>query len=381
MEGESVMANPYRPGAGTAPVYFAGRSHELCEAERALQEVRAGAARSILYYGLRGAGKTVLLNMLENMAERMELPSEYIEADEKEAGFRTQLVQAVYRLLHRLDLRQSSPVIQRGFAVWKAFADAQHKAEPGRETPGSDMTGLLLALGQAAQAAECGAVLFVDEIQYCGAEDLEALMTALHRVNQKGYPLLLIAVGLPKIVAMAGELRAYAERLFAFIEVGALKDAEARLALLEPARSLGVTYTDGAVEEILLVAQGYPYFLQEYGKWVWDLREGQPVISKRIVERAYRSFEQSLDEAFFAVRHERATPREVDFMEAMAKCRFLPCTTKEVAAAMGKSVQGISPLRADLIAKGFIYAATRGRVGFSVPQFDRYLQRIRSKQN
>ena len=180
---------------------------------------------------------------------------------------------------------------------------------------------------------------------------------------------------MPKIAKIAGDIKSYAERLFNFVSVDSLKPMAARLALVEPAKRVGVIFTDEAIDEILKVTEGYPYFLQEYGKQVWNFIKNKK-IDITAVRAAYPVFEKSLDDSFFKVRYDRATPREKEFMLAMVECGDLPCTIAEVAGKMNAKVQKISPLRAQLIYKGFIYATSYGEVDFTVPQFNRYLKRI-----
>lgn len=386
-----MLPNPYRPGAGMAPAYLAGRENTIEAAQKILTALQAGyAARSVVYYGLRGVGKTVLLNHIETMAEERDIPSEYMEIAEREDTLQKQVALHVYKLIYKLSWKKKWEAhAKRALSILKAFSlkysqdalsmEIKMDAAFGIADTGNlsnDMTELFLALGSVAQKEDKGAILFIDEIQYMKENEFEALMEALHRVNQKGYPLAIFAAGLPKIAKIAGDVKSYAERLFDFVEIGSLSAEAAALALIEPARKFSVHYDEDAVQEILTVTQGYPYFLQEYGKWVWDEpREGNNIVGKT-VRAAYPKFEQSLDRAFFKVRHDRATPREIEFMTAMVKCGSLPCTIKDIAVHMEQSLQTISPLRAQLIHKGFIYAANRGMVDFTVPQFDQYLQRI-----
>ncbi len=387
-----MQPNPYRPGAGRAPSYLAGRELTIQNAEKILSAIQAGySTRSVIYYGLRGVGKTVLLNRIEDVAEQMDILSEYMEIAERDGEFQQQISLRIYKLLQQLSFGDKlQGYWNKAVSILKAFSlhytkegDISLEVNPdaghGISDTGNfanDLTELLLALGKVAHQKNQGVLLFIDEIQYMKDNELEALMEALHRINQKGYPLTIIAAGLPKIAKIAGDVKSYAERLFTFVEIGSLTDDEAALALTKPAEKFGVTYTDEAIRSILDVTEGYPYFLQEYGEKVWEEKGEASEITESIAGRAYEKFERDLDEAFFKVRHDRATPRELEFMTAMVKCKTLPCTTKEIAQAMGEeSLQRISPLRAQLIHKGFIYAASRGMVDFTVPQFDKFLKR------
>lgn len=384
-----MLPNPYRPGAGMSPAYLAGRDNTINEAQNILQAINYGySARSVVYYGLRGVGKTVLLNYIENLADEMDLPSEYMEIAERDRSFQYQMALHIYKLINRLSLLKNiESHIKKALSILKAFTikygcdDISIEVNPanGISDTGNlanDMTELFLALGVIAQKQNKGVVLFIDEIQYIKDDEFEALMEAIHRTNQKNYPIVIFSAGLPKIAKIAGDVKSYAERLFDFIEIDSLNNEEAKLALIEPAKRFQINYTDEAVNKIIEITQGYPYFLQEYGKWVWECKKEESIIDIKIVNKAYDKFEQSLDKAFFKVRHDRATAREIEFMTAMVACEKLPCSTKEIANIMGKSIQAISPLRAQLIHKGFIYAAKRGEVDFTVPQFDKYLKRV-----
>ncbi|WP_317405430.1 AAA family ATPase [Megamonas funiformis] len=384
-----MLPNPYRPGAGMSPAYLAGRDNTINEAQNILQAINYGySSRSVVYYGLRGVGKTVLLNYIENLADEMDLPSEYMEIAERDRSFQYQMALYIYKLINRLSLLKNiESHIKKALSILKAFTikygcdDISIEVNPanGISDTGNlanDMTELFLALGVIAQKQNKGVVLFIDEIQYIKDSEFEALMEAIHRTNQKNYPIVIFSAGLPKIAKVAGDVKSYAERLFDFIEIDSLNNEEAKLALIEPAKRFQINYTDDAVNKIIEITQGYPYFLQEYGKWVWECKKEESIIDIKIVNKAYDKFEQSLDKAFFKVRHDRATAREIEFMTAMVACEKLPSSTKEIANIMGESIQAISPLRAQLIHKGFIYAAKRGEVDFTVPQFDKYLKRV-----
>ena len=239
----------------------------------------------------------------------------------------------------------------------------------------NDLMELLVSMGMLAKNSESAVCLFIDEIQYLKEDEFEALITALHRANQKGLPVTLIAAGLPKVTKIAGDIKSYAERLFSFISIGSLEAEAAKLALVEPAKQMGISYSEDAISEILRVTEGYPYFLQEYGKQVWKFIQNND-INLESVKLAYPAFEKSLDDSFFKVRYDRATPKEKEFMFAMVECGELPCTIAQIAAKMNTSVQSISPVRGQLIYKGFIYAPRYSEVDFTVPQFNRYIKRV-----
>jgi len=391
-----MLLNPYTPGAGVPPKYLAGRDATILEAEEALFYVENGDfARSIVYYGLRGVGKTVLLNKIEDMADDKNIRYEHLEITER-GSFKSNISLHVLKLIQQMSVKEKTKgYFSKALSVLKAFSlryspdgefslsmDSEVTSATGISDTGNfenDLTELFVSLGTLAQKQECGVALFIDEIQYMKDDEFEALIAAIHRVNQKALPLIIFAAGLPKIAKIAGDIKSYAERLFKFVSIGSLDPDAGKLALEEPAKKWGVSYSDDAIEKILRVTECYPYFLQEYGNQVWaKVSEDKLLIDSTMVDEVYPNFEKSLDESFFKVRHDRATPRELDFMIAMVKCGSLPCSTKAIAEQMQCEMSTISPLRAQLIHKGFIYSANRGEVNFTVPQFDKYLKRIHS---
>ena len=387
-----MCVNPYMAGAGRTPAYLAGREQIIANAAQSFETLKAGfPERSVIYYGLRGVGKTVLLNALEDLAEEMDIPSSYMEVSEVEGSFHKAIAITSYKLLHEISKSEKAKsYVKKAFGILKAFSlkytmgdiDFEIDLDPlkGFADTGNiqnDVKELLLAIGMAAKKEEQGAVIFLDEIQYLQDDDFSALIEAFHRINQKGCPIALYGAGLPKITKIAGDIKSYAERLFSFIEIGSLPTEEAKKALTEPAKRFGITYQEEVLNKIVELTDGYPYFLQEYGNCIWKIKAGQKVITPALFEKAYELIVETLDESFFKVRFDRATAKEAEFMFAMAECRELPCATKEVADFMGESQQSISPIRATLIHKGFIYAPQRGSIDFTVPQFDDYLRRIK----
>jgi hypothetical protein len=238
-----------------------------------------------------------------------------------------------------------------------------------------DLTDLLVALGEAARERETGVAFLIDEVQFLRSDEFEALIAALHRTVQQQLPITLVGAGLPQLPRLAGEAKSYAERLFKFPRIGRLSAPEAEAALAEPADELGVAFEPGAIDVIVNYTEGYPYFLQEYGKIVWDLApEGQP-ISERVAVEAQRVVELKLDDSFFRVRAERTTDLELRYLRAMAELGSEEQAAGEIAAVLGRSSEQLGPTRARLIDKGLIYTTGRGRGAFTVPQFDRYLRR------
>lgn len=392
----NLKVNPYTPGAGMVPRYLAGREDILEDAKDTLAYIANGyATRSVVYYGLRGVGKTVLLTEIENIAAENKIYYEHIEAMEN-GSFMSSISLYVNKVLRKMSIvEKAKQYIDTAFSVAAAFQVFYNKE--GEASVGvnpemvkgvgvadtgnlqNDLTELLVHLGRVGQKIGMGAALFIDEVQYLKDDEFEALMAAIHRCNQLGLPLVVFAAGLPKIAKIAGDIKSYAERLFRFVPIDKLEAEDAKLALTEPAERFNVKYDDEAMQEILKQTECYPYFLQEYGQQVWKhIDENSRRISHEGTLKAYPNFINALDEGFFKVRHDRASEKELEFMKAMVKCGELPCQTNQVASIMKSSYNQIAPIRAQLIHKGFIYATSRGEISFTVPQFDKYLKRIYS---
>ena len=390
----TLRINPYTPGAGMVPRYLAGREALLEEAQDTLAYIANGyATRSIVYYGLRGVGKTVLLTEIENIALENNIYYEHIEAMEN-GSFMSSISLYVSKILRKMSVKEKAKqYIDLAKSVAMSFQFFYNKE--GETSIGinpemlkaagiadtgdlqNDLTELLVHLGKVGQKINTGAVIFIDEVQYLKDAEFEALMAAIHRCNQLGLPLALIAAGLPKIAKIAGDIKSYAERLFKFIPVDKLQEDDAKLALTRPASRLGVQYTAEALTEILQQTDCYPYFLQEYGQQAWKyVDKATKTLSYEAACAAHNDFINALDEGFFKVRHDRASEKELEFMRAMVQCEELPYQTKQVAQIMHSSYNRIAPIRAQLIHKGFIYASSRGEISFTVPQFDKYLKRI-----
>lgn len=237
-----------------------------------------------------------------------------------------------------------------------------------------DFTDILVVLGKYAQAAGASILIGIDELQYAGKEELEALACALHRVTQLGLPVMFCCAGLPKLLKMLGEAKTYSERQFNFVKVDSLPRDKAVEAIVRPAQKLGVRYSDEAVDAIISYTEGYPYFIQELCSTIWTSSDSKCISLETVLECTSLT-DIRLDEGFFSVRYDRCTPRQKEFLIAMVRCGELPCTLANVAHYMGRDVSSIGPLRAQLISRGLIYSAARGEVDFTVPQFDRYLRR------
>lgn len=383
--------NPYTPGAGAMPKYLAGRDDIL---EAASLQIKALAAnyqnRSIVLYGLRGVGKTVLLNSIESIAEGEGVLVRHIEVEEKK-GLISPLASACCSLsssLNKIELVKSKLDQMRNlFTSLTLSVDAGDGSlsfgfnedilgtslASSRNLSG-DFTDILVVLGKYAQAAGASILIGIDELQYAGKEELEALACALHRVTQLGLPVMFCCAGLPKLLKMLGEAKTYSERQFNFVKVDSLPRDKAVEAIVRPAQKLGVRYSDEAVDAIISYTEGYPYFIQELCSTIWTSSDSKCISLETVLECTSLT-DIRLDEGFFSVRYDRCTPRQKEFLIAMVRCGELPCTLANVAHYMGRDVSSIGPLRAQLISRGLIYSAARGEVDFTVPQFDRYLRR------
>jgi hypothetical protein len=385
------VTNPYAPGAGTPPPELAGRDELLEAVSIATQRIRAGRpAKSVLMIGLRGVGKTVLLDRMREEAEQAGLHTLRIEAPEGRslpAILAPQLRQALLRLSRSEQARELGRRALRalaGFATALKFKYADIEVgidlepEPGLADNGDlehDLQALLEAAGRAAQAAGTALVMFVDELQYVEEEQLASLITALHRCAQQQVPVMLVGAGLPQLPGQMGRAKSYAERLFDFPFVGPLDAAATREALELPAASLGVFYEPAAVQRIVEATQGYPYFLQEWGKHTWNVAEASP-ISAETVDKASREVTAALDESFFRVRFDRLTPAQKRYLRAMAELGPGPHRSGDIAAVLGRKVTALGPTRNQLIAKGMVWSPSHGDTAFTVPMFDAFMKRI-----
>lgn len=385
------FGSPYTPGAGAMPPYLAGRDELIENADKYLTAMVKGYPQQpIIYYGLRGVGKTVLLNAVEEKADDLDILYDHIEIAEKKS-FIKQITNSSKKIIHRMSAVESAKdFAKKALGILQAFSISYNPEEQtfsagltepsGYVATGSltdDLTDMFVTMGRTAVKADCVICFFIDEIQYMRDGEMEALVNALHRVNQLRLPITIFGAGLPKVLRILGEVKSYAERLFKFIPVAELTPEAAKIAIIKPAEDLGVMYESDAVEEILKWTKGYPYFIQELCNTIWEYTDKE-VIEKSDIERLIPTFLSHLDESFFKVRYERCTKKEHNFLFAMAKCGKLPCTISNVAHFMNKDkqVNSISPLRAQLISKGIIYSTGHGEIDFTVPLFSEYLKRI-----
>lgn len=385
------VTNPFAPGAGTPPPELAGRD-DLREMVRvAIERVRRGLpTKSILMVGLRGVGKTVLLDRMRDDAEAAGIHTVRIEAPEGRslpALLAPQLRQALLRLSRNV---QAKALAQRALRALSGFAKAlkikyqdievgvDFDPEPGLADNGDlehDLQALLEVVGAAAQKAGTALVLFIDELQYVQEDQLAALITALHRTAQRRLPVVLVGAGLPQLRGRMGHAKSYAERLFDFPEIGALDEPAAKIAIRKPAEAQGVEIKEDALVRIVKKTHGYPYFLQEWGKHAWDAAVASP-ISLRDVGLASTAAVAALDESFFRVRFDRLTPVEKKYLRAMAELGPGPHRSGDVAERLDRKVTSLGPTRNQLIAKGMVWSPSHGDTAFTVPLFDEFMRRI-----
>ena len=382
-------ANPYTPGAGAMPAYLAGRDDIINNASKSLIALNKGyPQQSVIYYGLRGVGKTVLLNKIEESAEEFGILYEHIEIAEK-GSFVRQISNSSKKMIHHMSITESAKeVAKKALGILKAFnvswnpEDNTFSAGLSEPSPyistgvlTDDLTEMFVSMGRTASKAGMALCFFIDEIQYMKESEMEALINALHRVNQLRLPIMMFGAGLPKILKIMGEVKSYSERLFKYYQIDRLSADDAEAAIINPAKEFNVVYDSAAIYKIIQLTKGYPYFIQELCSTVWEYSETE-IIQLSDVERFVATFLSQLDESFFKVRYERCTKTEHDFLFAMVKCGELPCAISNVAKILRKKVSTISPLRAQLISKGIIHSTGHAEIDFTVPLFDEYLRRI-----
>ena len=385
------VRNPFAPGAGSPPPALAGRDDIVSDADVALQRILLGKHdKSQMLLGLRGTGKTVLLNHIEELAESRGHLASFIEAPE-EKRLADLLYPRIHRVLRSLSMIEGAKnATHVALRALRAFAgafkismgDFSISVDPELGTADSgnlefDLSDLFTRVGEAARAGGRAWTLLIDEVQYLSEAELAALIVAIHRVNQRRLPVIFFGAGLPQVAALSGEAKSYAERLFNFPHVGALDEAAAISAIRRPIEDEGESIAEDAVEQITERTRGYPYFLQEWGYQAWDVAEASP-ITARDIESASSAALRRLDAGFFRVRFDRLTPKERQYVFAMAGLGEGPYRSSDVAAALNESVQALGPRRAKIINKGMIYSPAHGDIAFTVPMFEDYLMRIRA---
>jgi hypothetical protein len=383
--------NPFAPGAGSPPPELAGREVLLDAVALTLTRIRAGrSAKSVLMVGLRGVGKTVLLDRMRDNAEEAGIQTVRIEAPESRSlpgMLAPELRTALLRLSRKEQAKDLAIRALRGLAGFAGALKVKYQdievgldfePEPGLADNGDlehDLQDLFEAVGAAAQADGTALAIFIDELQYVQEEELAALIVALHRVAQRRMPVVLVGAGLPQLRGRMGRAKSYAERLFDFPEVGPLAREAAELAIIKPIRDEGEEIAADAVAQILSTTQGYAYFLQEWGKHSWDVADVSP-IDKVDVASASITAVAALDAGFFGVRFDRLTPGEKRYLRAMAELGPGPHRSGDIANQLGRKVTSLAPMRSQLIEKGMIWSPSHGDTGFTVPLFDQFMRRI-----
>ena len=384
------LRNPFAPGAGNRPPELAGRDDILDQALLALNRIKSGRSeRSPLIVGLRGVGKTVLLVEIRKKAEQAGYKAVMVEARES-VPLAQLLLPGLRKLVLNLDTGKAiGAKAKRGLRVLRSFLSGlkisigelelslDSPPERGVADSGvleSDLPDVFIALGEAAAEAGTAIAIIIDELQYVDETELGALIMAVHKIAQEQLPLIVIGAGLPQLAGNTGRAKSYAERLFLFPQVGALTEKDARTALQEPARAEGAAFTEAALKEIVRQTKGYPYFLQEWGSVAWNNAPGSP-IEAEVVKAASAQVIDHLDQNFFRVRFDRLTPREKDYLRAMAELGQQPQRSGDIAQILGVRSESVAPLRAGLIAKGMIYSPQHGDTAFTVPLFDEFMKR------
>jgi hypothetical protein len=386
--------NPYTPNAGAQPPALAGRDEELEAFEVLLVRLLRGhTEQSMLVTGLRGVGKTVLLTRFQQIAREGGWTTVDAEIT-KNSHFGDRMANLARRALLQLAPRDRwKERATRAAAVLRSFqvtlrpdgsVTAGFDVDPAEGLADSghldeDLTDVFVALGEAAQEHGSGVVFLIDEVQFLEAPEFEALIAAIHKTIQRQLPITLVGAGLPQLPRLAGEARSYAERLFKFPQIGRLSDEQARAALAEPAKQLGVDFEPDALEAVIEFTEGYPYFLQEYGNALWNQIE-EPLVTAADVALAQVAVEAKLDGGFFRVRVERTSELEQRYLRAMAELGPEPQRAKDVAALLGRTSEQLAPTRARLIEKGLLFTPGRGLAAFTVPQFDRFMRRTYALQ-
>ncbi len=385
------IRNPYAPGAGTQPPELAGRDDLRTTVQTALLRTKIGrASKSTLMVGLRGVGKTVLLERIRQEAEANGIYTLQIEAPENRSlpsMIVPQLRLALLRISNKEAAKQMAHRALRGLAGFVKALKVEYQGigvtldsapEPGLADSGdleNDLQALLEVVGAAAKADESCVALFIDELQYVKEDELAALITALHRTSQRGIPVTMVGAGLPQVRGRMGRAKSYAERLFEFPEIGPLSPEDAKLAIAKPARDEGVEIEPPALDAIVAQTQCYPYFLQEWGKHVWDVAQRSPITVSN-VEAASGQAMADLDASFFLVRFDRLTPTEKRYLRAMAQLGQGPHRSGDVARVLDRPVTSLAPVRSQLINKGMIWSPSHGDTAFTVPMFDEFMVRI-----
>lgn len=380
--------NPYRPGAGLMPTYLAGRDEDIQNVEQMFEALTMNIPTpSVIFSGLRGVGKTVLINRLQKIAEEKDIFCRHIEVEERN-DFISQIATCSQAFLRKVSAKEKfKHLIQKPLDAIKSLIisfdpndntfslSLQERELYKSNNLTQSLTEVFVTIGETAYKTETPICFFIDEIQYMKSAELGALIAALHRTNQLGYPIMIIGAGLPKIYKMLSDEKSYSERLFIYKMIGSLTDEQSRKAIEEPAKRIGVFYTDEAIKEIISITKGYPFFIQQICQVVFNDTDDE-VIRDVHVKNSIDEFFKLLDVGFFKVRYERCAESDKKFVFAMVKCGELPCTISNVARNLKKDVTSISTTRAQLINKGIIYPIRYKELDFTVPEFSGYIRRL-----
>lgn len=380
--------NPYRPGAGLMPVYIAGRDEDIQNVSQMFDALTMDIpTQSIIFSGLRGVGKTVLINKLQSIAEEKGIFCKHIEIEERN-DFISQIAECSQAFLRTVSAKEKfKHLIQKPLEAIKSLVVSFNPEDNSFSLSMQDrelyvsnnltqtLTEVFSTIGETAQKTETPICFFIDEIQYMKQNQLGSLIAALHRVNQLGYPIMIIGAGLPKIYKMLSDEKSYSERLFMYKKIDSLTDEQSEKASEEPAKKFNIIYAHEAINKIVEITKGSPFFIQQLCKIVYD-KTNKDVIELSDVENCIDEFLSSLDERFFKSRYERCAESDKKFIFAMVECGELPCTISNVAHNLNKTVGSISTTRAQLISKGIIYPVRYKELDFTVPEFSGYIQRL-----
>ena len=384
------IKNPFSPGAGSPPPKLSGRQDILNKAKIALERLKKGKSeKSFFLIGLRGVGKTVLLNEILKVADKSGYNSVFIEAHENK-NLVSLLNPHLRQILFDLKRGNFSKKVNKGLRIFKSFLNAVKikyqgveleldiDPEQGFADSGdieADLPVLLDSIGEAVSDRQKAIVIIIDELQYLSEIELSALIMAIHRTSQRTRPVVLIGAGLPQLVGLAGRSKSYAERLFDFPNIGPLEKKDAFHALQAPVKTLGVRFEPTALEEIVSKTKGYSYFLQEWGYQAWNLSPSSQ-ITLGVVKEATKQSLKRLDEGFFRVRFDRLTPSEKRYLRALAEFGAGSHRSGNIAELLGVKPQSVAPIRNKLIKKGMIYSQSHGDTEFTVPLFDGFMKRV-----
>lgn len=380
--------NPYRPGAGVMPLYIAGRDEDIQNIEQMFEALKLNIpTQSVIFSGLRGVGKTVLINKVQTIAEEKGIFCRHIEIEERN-DFISQIAECTQAFLRKVSAKEKfKHLLQKPLDAIKALVISFNPEDSTFSLSVQDrelyvsknltqsLTEVFTTVGEIAYKSETPIAFFIDEIQYMKQEQLGSLIAALHRVNQLGYPVMVIGAGLPKIYKMLSDEKSYSERLFVYKQIGSLTVDQARKAIEEPAKRFKVSYTENAINEIISITKGYPFFIQQLCQIVYKETDKE-CIDVTDVKENVEEFLKVLDDGFFKSRYERCAQSDKKFIFAMVRCGELPCTISNVAKNLGKNVGSVSTTRAQLINKGIIYPVKYKELDFTVPEFSGFIKRL-----